>query len=179
MAGIPKLIVLSEKMRGKSFELTEPVMSAGRNEQQDICIKDSTLSAHHCDFIKTETSYMVRDNDSTNGTRVNNVPVTEQELKNFDVIQLGGIEILYDADDGTDNDNIGSHGNTTGIDLENTTNTGLSTVKHFTNYSPFAEMETKRANRNQKVVLILVSLLGIIVLALLVALLVVMMKRLS
>ena len=40
-------------------------------------------------------------------------------------------------------------------------------------------METKRANRNQKVVLILVSLLGIIVLALLVALLVVMMKRLS
>ena len=105
--------------------------------------------------------------------------VTEQELKNFDVIQLGGIEILYDADDGTDNDNIGSHGNTTGIDLENTTNTGLSTVKHFTNYSPFAEMETKRANRNQKVVLILVSLLGIIVLALLVALLVVMMKRLS
>ena len=109
MAGIPKLIVLSEKMRGKSFELTEPVMSAGRNEQQDICIKDSTLSSHHCDFIKTETSYMVRDNDSTNGTRVNNVPVTEQELKNFDVIQLGGIEILYDADDGTDNDNMRSH----------------------------------------------------------------------
>ncbi|WP_176014215.1 FHA domain-containing protein [Victivallis sp. Marseille-Q1083] len=177
MAGNPKLIVLSEKLRGKSFELTKEVMSAGRNEQRDICIKDPTLSSHHCDFVKTEHSYLVRDNDSTNGTRVNNVPITEQELKNFDVIQLGGVEILFDFDDGT-NTAVGSR-TETGIDLDSTTNTGLATVKHFTNYSPFAERDTKRQLRNQKMVLVLVGVLGIAVLALLIALVVMAMNKMS
>ncbi|MEG1980327.1 MAG: FHA domain-containing protein, partial [Victivallaceae bacterium] len=74
MAGNPKLIILSERLRGKSFELNKDVMSAGRSEQRDICIKDTTLSSHHCDFIKQGDKYILHDNNSTNGTRVNNNP---------------------------------------------------------------------------------------------------------
>ena len=70
----------------------------GRSEERDICIKDSSLSSHHCDIIRKGETFIVRDNDSTNGTRVNNVPVTEQELMNSDIIQFGGIEVLFDAD---------------------------------------------------------------------------------
>lgn len=98
MSGTPKLIVLSSQFRGKQFELTNDFYSVGRADGRDICIKDSSLSSHHCDFIRSGDTYIVRDNDSTNGTRVNNVPITEQELINSDIIQIGGIEVLFDAD---------------------------------------------------------------------------------
>ena len=52
MAQNPKLVLLSEKLRGKSFELDREMLTVGRREQCDICIKDSTLSSHHCDFIR-------------------------------------------------------------------------------------------------------------------------------
>ena len=98
MAGTPKLIVLSSEFKGKQFELTNDLHTVGRADARDICIKDSSLSSYHCDFIRAGDTYIVRDHDSTNGTRVNNVPITEQELMNSDIIQIGGVEVLYDAD---------------------------------------------------------------------------------
>lgn len=98
MAGTPKLIVLSSEFKGKQFELTNDLHTVGRADARDICIKDSSLSSYHCDFIRAGDTYIVRDNNSTNGTRVNNVPITEQELMNSDIIQIGGVEVLYDAD---------------------------------------------------------------------------------
>ena len=95
----PKLIVLSEQLRGTTFELTEDIHTCGRVDERDITIKDTTISTHHCDFVRTGSTYTIRDKGSTNGTRVNNVPITEQELQNSDILQVGGIEILYDCDD--------------------------------------------------------------------------------
>ena len=52
MAGIPKLIILSEQMRGKTFELSKELYTAGRVDDRDICIKDPTISSYHCDIVK-------------------------------------------------------------------------------------------------------------------------------
>ena len=98
MAGTPKLIVLSSQFRGKQFELTNDFYTVGRSDERDICIKDSSLSSHHCDIIRSGETFIVRDNNSTNGTRINNVPISEQELMNSDIIQFGGVEVLFDAD---------------------------------------------------------------------------------
>lgn len=99
MAGIFKLILLSDQLRGKSFELTKGRYSCGRFEKHDICIKDPTISLHHCDFIRDGNSYIVSDCGSTNGTRINNVPITEQKLWDSDIVQIGRIEILFDCND--------------------------------------------------------------------------------
>ena len=98
MAGTPKLIVLSSQFRGKQFELTNDFYTVGRSDERDICIKDSSLSSHHCDIIRSGETFIVRDNNSTNGTRINNVPISEQEPMNSDIIQFGGVEVLFDAD---------------------------------------------------------------------------------
>jgi pSer/pThr/pTyr-binding forkhead associated (FHA) protein len=158
MGGIPKLIVLSEKMRGKSFELIKDIHTAGRSDERDICIKDPTISSHHCDFIKTESTYILRDNDSTNGTRVNNVQITveDYELKNSDIIQLGAVEILYDCEDKSVTTITRTQ---TGIDLNNSEG-GLSTVRDMENFSPFARKDSKNA-LSQKV---LVAVIGLTVL---------------
>ncbi len=102
MADSPKFTVLHESMRGKSFDLNKDVMSIGRREGMDICIPDASLSGHHADLIRGEKNgkitYTLRDNDSTNGTKINGSPVTEQELKNSDVITLGAVEILFEGE---------------------------------------------------------------------------------
>ncbi len=149
--GAPKLIVLSEQHRGKSFELTEDVHSCGRVESADIYIKDPTISTHHCDFVRTENSYLLRDHNSTNGTRVNNVPITEQELQNSDILQLGGVEILFDCDDKTVTTVLRTQ---TGINLQGD-QVGLSTVKKMNNVSPYGT-QNQRGGKSHKVMVLIV-----------------------
>ena len=163
MSGTPKLIVLSEQLRGKSFELVKDLHTVGRSEEREICIKDPTISTYHCDFVKTGATYTIRDNNSTNGTRVNNVPVTEQELQNSDILQIGGVEILYDCDDKSVTTVMRTQ---TGINLEGT-DLGLSTVKKMDNFDPFGNKEGKKGGKSQKVVLIFVILLVVVILVLL------------
>lgn len=161
MAGTPKLIILSEQLRGKSFELTKDVHTVGRSDERDICIKDPTISTYHCDFIKTGNTYTIRDNKSTNGTRVNNVPITEQELQNSDILQVGGVEILYDCDDKSVTTVMRTK---TYINLDGT-DLGLSTVKKMESLDPFSK-EGGDGKKSQKVVLALVILLAAIILIL-------------
>jgi Inner membrane component of T3SS, cytoplasmic domain len=96
---VPKVIILSEVMRGKSFELTKDLYSIGRSEERDVCIPDGTISSYHAELIKTDVGYTARDCNSTNGTRVNGVRITEQALNNSDILQVGGVEMLFDCED--------------------------------------------------------------------------------
>lgn len=161
MSETPKLVMLSESLRGKSFDLTKELITVGRREPCDICIKDSTLSSHHCDLIRAGETYKIRDNDSTNGTRVNNVqlnPGDEVELKNFDVVQLGGVETLFECQNAADS-SVGAR-TKTGIDLDHT-ESGLSTVT-LDNYSPFAKEERKLRERNRKLMWISLIAVGVL-----------------
>ena len=125
----PKLTVLFEKLRGKTFELEKPEMTVGRRETNDICIKDSSLSGLHCTLIRTESgSYILRDNDSTNGTRINNIPIREQELKDSDIIQFGGVEVLYDSNSGSGSSGASTIGGRTHTINLDSLETNLSTL---------------------------------------------------
>ena len=169
MAENPKLTVLFEKLRGKTFELNKEQMSAGRRDGMDICIKDASMSGHHCDFIRTEKgTYILRDNNSTNGTRVNNVPITEQELKNSDIIQLGGVEILYDSPLGGDSEigTGGFGGRTHTINLDDMTG-NLSTTSEVTNYSPFAGRDLQKQKRTRLIMTAVLVVLGLALLGVL------------
>ncbi len=157
MADYPKLTVLFEKLRGKTFELNKEQMSIGRRDGNDICIKDPSLSSHHADIIRTErdgkTVYVLRDNDSTNGTRINNIPIIEQELKNSDIILFGGVEVLYDNEADTDDTLNLTHT----IDLSNI-DSNISTVQDMINYSPFAGRDEKKHAMVQKLIFAVVAL---------------------
>ena len=155
MATNPKLIVLSEKLRGKSFDLDKDLVTVGRTDKSDICIKDATISTNHCDFTRDGDSYILNDRGSTNGTRINNVPVPEggQTLKNSDILQFGAVEIFFDSNDGSATSITRTH---TGIDLDST-EVGLSTVKNLGNLSPYEK--GGKGGMSQKVMLSLVFLL--------------------
>ena len=163
MAGVPKLIILSEQFRWKSFELTLDKYTVGRVELREICIKDPTVSTHHCEFIKKGGTYILKDCGSTNGTRINNIPITgEQELQSSDILQVGGVEILYDCEDKTVTTALKTQ---TGINLQGA-QVGISTIKEMSNFSPFASDKKKNA-KSQRIMVIFVVILVLVILALL------------
>ena len=112
---IPRVIILSEIMRGKTFELTKELYTIGRTEDKDICIPDSTISTLHCELIQDSEGYTAYDKNSTNGTRINGIRISEQRLCNSDILQVGGIEILFDCEDKANTTSITTQ---TAIDLE-------------------------------------------------------------
>ena len=125
--GSVRILILSEQMRGTSFALTGNQYSIGRAESCDICISDPTISGHHCTLLKLEDErYAVRDENSTNGTKVNEEKVTDQivPLSNGDILQVGAVEILFDDRE----DNKQESRTMTVINLETTGTSEISTT---------------------------------------------------
>ena len=102
MPDIPKLIVLSEQLRGQAFELTQAQHTIGRTDERDICIVDATISGHHCSLVMVDDgTYVAQDENSTNGTRLNGTRLeagNPQPLANGDILQVGSVEMLFDCD---------------------------------------------------------------------------------
>lgn len=161
MADNPKFTILHESMKGKTFEINKEVMSIGRRSNMDICIPDSSLSGHHADIIRGERNgkifYTLRDNDSTNGTRINNTMITEQELKNSDIVMFGMVEALFEGV----SEKILTHTTRT-IDISNISS-GL--VQGGGNLNPLADQEAARDKNIQKATLIAGVVLGILAVA--------------
>ncbi len=172
MAVIPKLIILSEQLRGNNFELIGERYIVGRVDTCDITLKDPTVSSRHCEFIKKGTTYLLRDLNSTNGTRVNNVPISEQELRSSDILQIGGIEILFDCEDKSLSTAIKT---TTNIKLD-TTDQGISTIKKMENFSPYSSGKGSDKIKHGAIIAVLV-LLALLVLCLILYLVYILFLR--
>ena len=170
MAGNPKLTVLFEKLRGKTFEIDKEVVSIGRKEGNDICLKDGSVSGHHAEIIKqtNEDGSVVctlRDKNSSNGTRVNSAVIQEQVLKTNDLIMFGSVEVLFDSNDGAsvDSSSGGVTRLTHTIDLSSL-DTTISTTPSLTSLNPLATAEEKEEESSKRVLFIIFGILGLLAL---------------
>ena len=82
--------------------IDKPELTIGRSSQCDIFIDDSVVSTAHAVIEKSqkpdsgaEFEYYIRDMGSTNGTHVNNQPVTHQQLHHDDVIRIGWVSFKF------------------------------------------------------------------------------------
>jgi pSer/pThr/pTyr-binding forkhead associated (FHA) protein len=93
-----KLVVLSEGMTGQSYELKVDRTTIGRVEDNTFPIPQPSVSSHHCEIYLRGNDVVVKDLNSTNGTFINNQPVTaESVLKPGQILRLGQVEIRLDA----------------------------------------------------------------------------------
>ena len=159
MSNNPKLTVLFEKLRGKTFEIDKEMVSIGRKDENDICLKDGSVSGHHADIYKVENEdgtvvYVLRDNGSSNGTRINSVPVEEQVLKNNDLIMFGSVEVLFDSNDGSSMDSTATSVSrlTHTIDLSSIDGS-LSTTPALTSLNPLALAEEKKRKMTHLIII--------------------------
>ena len=74
---------------GDNVPLIRTELTVGRRESCDICMRFPNISGVHCEFIFRSGYWYVRDRNSTNGVKVNNVRVQEKLLHPDDEISIG------------------------------------------------------------------------------------------
>lgn len=56
---------------GDTISLVRPVMTIGRRESNDICLKFANVSGQHCELAFKKGVWVIRDLGSQNGTKIN------------------------------------------------------------------------------------------------------------
>ena len=162
-----KITILSDPLRGTSFPLKESLYTVGRNDSADICIPEPTISGHHCSLsLMEDGSYTLKDEGSTNGTRLNNQKLEPEQpmvLKDSDLIQVGNVEILFECKDSKAQSTVKTM---TVINLDDTgtldiTNTGLQNIGMKVNKRGRVTRENRKHN------MIFIAILAILIIVVL------------
>ena len=95
---MPRLVAQSPEFQGKSFDLAGSEITVGRVADNKIQVEHASISGHHAVLKLDSLDYVIKDLDSTNGTRINGERVTQQKLRRNDILRLGNIELLYDSE---------------------------------------------------------------------------------
>ena len=71
------------------------VTTIGRASLNHVVIDNPAVSAQHAIITRFDDSYRLKDLNSTNGTLVNGVSVSDAELKDGDKIQFGSVVAVF------------------------------------------------------------------------------------
>jgi len=93
-----KIIVNRENFKVDEIELEQGTLSVGRNNDNDLCIDDLTVSGRHAQIVTVFGSTYVEDLGSTNGTHVNGKKVKTHTLHNGDVLTIGHYQLLFQGE---------------------------------------------------------------------------------
>lgn len=80
---------LSPAGGGDVIPLIRPVLSVGRRESCDVCLRFPNISGLHCELQFRDGYWYVRDLNSTNGVKVNGLRVQEKMLRPGDEVSIG------------------------------------------------------------------------------------------
>ncbi len=83
---------------GKTFTLGKSVFTIGRERGQNLFISNSLISRQHAMIKNIDKDYFLIDNQSSNGTSLNNTllePGTPQKLTHKDVLKFEKYEFLF------------------------------------------------------------------------------------
>ncbi|MFH1300049.1 MAG: sigma 54-interacting transcriptional regulator, partial [Planctomycetota bacterium] len=94
------LIVQELDERGKVYRLVDrQVTTMGRAPTNRIVLDDEVCSRNHCEIFYSDSSWVIRDLGSRNGTLVQGVAITQdQELLEGNVIEIGDSEAIFTFD---------------------------------------------------------------------------------
>lgn len=135
---MPKLILTTESQGKVAYEFAERSITIGRAPDNMIVIDDASVSSRHAHLELVGETYRLKDLGSTNGTKVNGVPITETGLKFEDRIKFGAIEARFEPD---------VHGSQPLPELETIEAhpaESSAAPATFSNASPFRERSTTR-----------------------------------
>lgn len=91
------LVVMNGTQKGVDFRVYTGRNSIGAAADNDIVVTDEYLSSKHSTIRYEDGRYELIDNDSTNGSFVNEKRVTKEELIDNDTVRLGRTELRFKA----------------------------------------------------------------------------------
>ncbi len=96
-SGCPRLVGIAGPLTGDVLPLGPNDVTIGRDVTNTICLSDLSLSRCHCAIAPGNGAWVLRDLKSSNGTFVNGMQVTEQQLHHGDRLTLGESVFLFVA----------------------------------------------------------------------------------
>lgn len=82
---------------GSRIVLGNETVEIGRLPECSIALSDPNVSRRHAEIRRRGSDVVVTDLQSTNGTRVNGVPVRERVLEDGDEITVGTTAIRFES----------------------------------------------------------------------------------
>lgn len=71
-------------------------LTLGRLMDNSVVLNNGFISKHHCEIIKDENEFFLKDLDSSNGTYLNNMKLVDVvKLKDGDRIGIGPVEFIF------------------------------------------------------------------------------------
>jgi adenylate cyclase len=104
-----KLYILGGPEKDKLYDLQGDIIGIGRSPENDIQIKDASVSRNHVKIIKRRDKFFIEDLESRNGTLVNDIQIRsgeEFEIKEGIPITIGDIVINLVKEYSMDDDDI-------------------------------------------------------------------------
>jgi len=96
-SGSALLIVRRGPTAGARFLLDADVTTVGRHPNADIFLDDVTVSRRHAEFIRSGTSFEVKDLKSLNGTYLGGERIDIKPLKDRSEVQVGKFRLTFYA----------------------------------------------------------------------------------
>src|SRR5512140_516329 len=79
----------------KVIPLGQPLVRIGRRLENNLVLDDPRVSRTHAELRAINGRYVIFDLDSTGGTYVNGLKITQTVVYPGDVISLGGVNLVY------------------------------------------------------------------------------------
>jgi len=89
------LIIHGTERPGQCFPIGRRRLIIGRDANADIPCHDLLVSRRHASIWKLDEQFIVRDELSTNGLRINGRRVTQRALADNDVIGIGPVLMIF------------------------------------------------------------------------------------
>ena len=89
-----RLVVQSDGTSNRVIQMMDG-LTVGRGPSCHLRLQDGNVSRVHARFYRQKGAWIIRDNHSTNGTFVNEEPVTRSVLRHGDKIQVGTTILIF------------------------------------------------------------------------------------
>ena len=92
---MPELSTLSEDGKILTYKIEKDTLKVGRAKDNDVLLKDQTVSRKHAELNKTTAGYLLKDLGSHNGTFVNGTRISQLLVRHHDRIKIGSSIITF------------------------------------------------------------------------------------
>ncbi len=79
------------------LEINKDEISLGRGKKCDVVLEDNRASRKHAVIRRKGPGFVIRDLESGNGTFVNNIRITEQEITGDEILRIGEVEFRLEV----------------------------------------------------------------------------------
>jgi hypothetical protein len=94
-----RLVLLSEGLTGRTFELKAEKTTVGRVSDNMFEIPEASVSSHHAEIHLRGNDVLIKDLGSTNGTFINGEKISEATLKSGQILRVGMVEMRLETGD--------------------------------------------------------------------------------